>query len=149
MIGYWEQDFDHKIIALPGPPVLPEPWAAAPRKDAHFPARVFDGDGDESSWLRAQLALCMFGPTVTSTKPVGKCRYEFGGIIDRNLADATYTFRVFEARTGRLIKEFDLPGTVDDCPGSIDAQESGPIARSLDARSVIGQLRPLVEDPAS
>jgi hypothetical protein len=85
---------------------------------------------------------------VTSKAPVGKCGpYGITGVGGNHYVDtvdATYLFKVFEARTGRLVKEFSLRGSVDPCPSQVDVP-SLPFARNVDTAAVIAQLRPIVE----
>ena len=138
-----------QVAQSPTGPDLPESWAAASQVQGGISDEVFlVGEVPPSYWEHAQLALCESGPRVVSG-PGGRCGPYRGGKggFYRKTVPATYVYRVLEARTGRLIKEFSLPGTVDGCP--LEIFVSGPpIARSVRDEAVVAQLRPLVEKPA-
>ena len=62
------------------------------------------------------------------------------------LMRATYTYRVYEAKTGRKIAQFHIDGT-DSCPSGIEYQDTPPSTWTESANSddLTRALRPLVE----
>jgi hypothetical protein len=133
-------DAEYTVYAS-SPPNLPKSWAAVAPGDPDF-TDVWTA----SSWEDAQLALCIIGPHLTSREPAGKCQIGF----DVDVFDATYDFRVIEARTGRMVQNFSLPGTTELCPFSYIAPAGPPsIARAVSDDDLTNRLRPLVEEPAA
>ncbi|MEQ4719639.1 hypothetical protein [Nonomuraea sp. B19D2] len=62
--------------------------------------------------------------------------------------DAKYAYTVYEARTGRLVKTFTLPGKEIRCPRNLrDYQRNvvAPLRPDDDERD--WRLRPFIEDP--
>jgi hypothetical protein len=132
------RDAQYTVYA-PRPPRLPKSWAAVGPADPDF-TDVWTA----SSWDKAQLVLCIIGPHLAK-EPAGKCQIGF----DVAIFDATYDFRVIEARTGKVVQEFSMPGTTELCPFEYLGPAAPPsIARQVADDDLTKKLRPLVEEPA-
>ncbi|PRY02148.1 hypothetical protein [Allonocardiopsis opalescens] len=108
---------------------LPEEWDA--------------GDSPE----RAPLVLCEY---VIAGGTVGRCDYRpgFDGVevTSLPLVRTTRDFRLYEARTGELVAEFELEGT-SGCPDRMTYRSERPerVEQSADPDELRERLRPFVE----
>jgi hypothetical protein len=146
LVAQWFGDYDSARVARPESLTVPEEWIAS--NIGRFPFILLT-EPSVADWQQAQLALCVGGPVAHFDRPGGKCGpYQPGGDKGyyHNTVDATYAFRVFEVRTGRLVKEFTLEGTDEDCPHDLFLRAPA-LARVPSDKALAAQLRPLVEKP--
>ncbi len=88
-----------------GPPDLPHEWVP---RDGELP----------------ELIVCQYQNPVFQGTKVGSCRYESGPTDNpshsvTDVLSARWVYRVFEARTDRLVDQFTLPGSAapeSSCP---------------------------------
>jgi hypothetical protein len=100
-----------------------------------------------------QLVVCEHPDPSFRGRKVGECEY-LGGDFNRGepseLRSARYVYRVFEARTGRLVTQFTMRGTTgpqESCP----ARTLAPATlyyQAVRSRELVAKLRPLVTGPA-
>jgi hypothetical protein len=113
-------------------PQLPDKWLPA-----YF--------GDDT-----QLVVCQYNDNSHDSRDIGTCTY-IGG--SPNLGDgkaevrsARYTYRVFEARTGKLVTTFAMNGTTsleDTCPE--EAYYPTAFYQLVEGEDLADKLRPLIE----
>ncbi|CAG7645489.1 hypothetical protein [Actinacidiphila bryophytorum] len=148
MIGFQLGSHDSQKWDAPDAPELPGTWAA----DRSTTPQVFAVAPGEDDYRRAQLAVCMSGPTVTGRK-VHTCSYSVSSLDEvgtaYDMVSAYYDFTVFEARTGRLVKSFRIHGGEGnwDCPSAIRSGARG-VAQTFGDDALESRLRGLVEGPA-
>jgi hypothetical protein len=144
---------DPFILPTPGivppddPTLLPASWAAGNQD-------VFADDPQPIDYQHAQLALCMSLPTVTS-QVVGSCSYTMedlggGSGTPVKVVSASYEFKLFEARTGRLVTSFRLSSSDPAyCPIGLSSGElNDKIAAAPDDNTIAARIRPFVEGRA-
>jgi hypothetical protein len=144
-------DAESNIVPPDSPALLPDSWAAN-YQDA-VPA-VFEDDPLVIDYEHAQLALCMSPPAVTH-KVIGTCAYTLQNIgggsgTPVDVVSASYEFRLYETRTGRLVTSFRLTASDPSyCPVGISSgQLREKIAAEPDHNSLEVKLRPYVEGRA-
>ena len=138
------------IVPPSSPALLPPSWAADREGQV-----VFDGSPQKSDYQLAQLALCMSLPQAIG-RVVGTCSYSEGADltgaagIKVDVVSASYTFKLFEARTGRLLESFRLAASSpDQCPTELSpGQEQQKIAAAPPDDAIEARLRPFVEGTA-
>ncbi|MEV4571504.1 hypothetical protein AB0K12_47820 [Nonomuraea sp. NPDC049419] len=108
---------------------------------------------------RAQIQLVVCEHLKSVGKRVTFCDYQVSWTIGTPspeairpfsipAVDAKYTYTVHEARTGRLVKTFRLPGKEIRCPQSLRDDERNAVAPLRpDEDELDRRLRPLIEDP--
>ncbi|WP_326808660.1 MULTISPECIES: hypothetical protein [unclassified Streptomyces] len=144
MIGFALYDTDDPEVSGPAyPPGLPSSWASSTHDEYGTKPRVFETAPMEADFKQAQLAVCMSWPRLTGKSAVGECGPYEG--VTRKVFPADYTFRVFEARTGRLIKSFTLSGADDGCPAQIILGDRKKMPQVVDDEALAAELRPLVK----
>lgn len=148
LIGFDDEDESNNNNILDNdPPDLPSSWTSSGHGDD------FEWAHEQSDYEHVQLAVCMSGPKVTG-KVVGKCSYGSLTIgtqpsMELDLVSASYEFKVFETKTGRLVKSFEVGGSnIDYCPTEVDSRENRKIAQAADAGELAAELRPLVKGAA-
>ncbi|MFE1796011.1 hypothetical protein ACFW9L_07565 [Streptomyces sp. NPDC059517] len=146
-LGFQLSDYDQEKYIAPDPPGLfPDAWAS----NVEGTREVFHPSPEPADYEQAQLAVCMSGPRVTE-KRAGVCSYgetfSLVGTNDIGMVTARYEFKVFEARTGKLLKAFTMDGA-DFCPKKIDFKGGQLIAQGTDNIRLADELRPLIEGAA-
>lgn len=99
-------------------------------------------DGWEQTESQTQLVVCEY--LVATGAVVDSCEYLGNKFVP--LVAATWTYRVFEARTSRQVGEFTLNGT-DTCPANIEYLEGGypsNTPRFVRDEDLVNALRPFV-----
>ncbi|MFD3524830.1 hypothetical protein [Streptomyces sp. NPDC058653] len=147
-LGFQLPDYDQEKYIAPDPPgLLPDAWAA----NVEGTREVLHPPPEPADYQQAQLAVCMSGPRVTD-KQAGGCSYgETFSVIGTNdirMITARYEFKVFEARTGKLLKAFTMDGA-DFCPKEISLKGGQLIAQGIDDIRLADELRPLIEGAAA
>lgn len=144
MIGLQLDEADEEEVMQPQYlPSLPTSWASAREDGYGTHSEVFQDAPGPFSYERAQLAVCMSRSLPYGKSVVGECGPYEGATLE--VVSASYTFKVFEAGTGRLVNSFNLNGTFDSCPASINLLGPNYIARAVDDDALAAKLRPLVE----
>lgn len=97
----------------------------------------------------AQLVLCRF---LTEGASVKRCSFanDQGTAGTTTLVKAAYTYQLYEARTARLLKRFQLAGT-EDCPYSLSVKAGvlpKTVPRGIDDRKVADVIRSFVQRPS-
>lgn len=115
------------------PPRLPTEWGSA--------------EAD-----RTQLVVCEYHDRSFPERTIDTCTYVGGSRpgVDAEVRTARYVYRVFEARTGRLVTTFKLNGTTsakDLCPDETYAPASTYWQR-VTSKALEERLRPLVTGDA-
>lgn len=119
---------------------LPEKW-------------VVPLDGGQFVLSTAELVVCEYESAVPD-QPASECSYrdESGTVYDFQTLPARYAYRVYEAKTGKLLKSFEVKGEMasGDCadytwfrPGEATTDSAPP-----DIGELTRQLKPLVEGHA-
>lgn len=98
----------------------------------------------------AQLIVCLTAMRKTGTKAIGTCTYDSA---EGEVYPVTYTFEVFEARTGRRVAQTTMPGddTAAACPSEVEYVAGDPvvpIGQALKDETFQSWLRPFVLGPA-
>ncbi|ONI89966.1 hypothetical protein ALI22I_13665 [Saccharothrix sp. ALI-22-I] len=110
-----------------------------------------------------QLMVCEYQHSVDDNRKIGQCSYSTpGGMAQhvRSIVYAKYKYRIYEAKTGKLIDEFDTEG-VADCPPAVYIPQHAPSGREgsdmgtrpkgdralPDLWKLRERLKPLVERP--
>lgn len=116
-------------------PQLPDKWGPSPQE----------------GWADAQLVVCEYTDFSYIGRQVYTCAYD--GVDGRETVPVTserYIYRVFEAKTARLIRKLTLMGSTSrdqTCPFyTIVPTKFQQTVRSKD---LVSRLRPLVEGPAA
>jgi hypothetical protein len=146
LVAQWFGGYDSARVARPSYLTIPEEWIAS-NIGSKF---ILFSELTIADWQLAELVLCVSGPVAHFDRPGGKCGpYQPGGKNGyyQNTVDATYDFRLLEARTGRLRKEFSLQGTEESCPGDLYLRTPA-LARVPSDKALADQLRPLVATSA-
>lgn len=111
---------------------------------------AYDNKKNEEDISRAQLVICLTDLQQRSKTKIGQCEYD---TLIADVYPATYTFEVYEARTGRRITTFKIRGndTADlSCPVTLQHQVGSgvDIAQGVKDETLSGRLRPLIMGPA-
>jgi hypothetical protein len=123
----------HRIALLQSDetPKLPDAWGSTP---AHL----------------MQLVVCENIDDAYKSVRVGSCSYDgTDGATTATVESARYIFRVYEARTARLVTSFTLKGATspsESCPGS--AMNPSSFFQLVKSADLVDRLRPLVEGAA-
>lgn len=122
---------------------LPDGWE--PKVDVVHP--------DDSDRKKVQLLVCVRMDAGRDTGRNVTCYYSTSPMIDGSphtfdVLEGTYHVVVREARTGKKVKEFTVPGTQgdeDSCPYETGYERK--IARGIDEKELHRELRPLLTSP--
>lgn len=135
------------------PSGFPDRWSAV--RDYGFVSNLFAVLPTDADYKLAQLALCMSPPQDVGTAVIGTCSYgdELDGVyapgtpVDE--VSATYDFKLFAAKTGRLLTSFEVTSAPGDlgCPAQLYQadEETYKIAGGPDSNAIAAKIRPFVE----
>lgn len=100
---------------------------------------------------RAQLVVCLGGVRKRDTMPIGTCEWD---IAEGDVYPATYTFEVYEAKTGRSLATFPIAssGSADaSCPPTVNVRPGEgrvAVAQSFTEQTLASMLKPFVMQDA-
>ncbi|MCK2239090.1 MULTISPECIES: hypothetical protein [unclassified Crossiella] len=117
----------------PGAPLLPRRW---------YPAM-----SDQFDRNRVTLVVCAFLPTPAGTQRTGTCDcadQETKRPRAVDIVPARYSFTVLEARTGRKIGQFTLPGSENHCPRGLQVAGGQSIGQRVGEAAFAAELDPFV-----
>ncbi|MFD9905755.1 hypothetical protein [Streptomyces sp. NPDC059063] len=105
-------------------------------------------EADGKSWpVSTQLVLCEYGE-LTGETVEEDCRYTGAGIHDLTVwvEKAKYTYRLYEAKTSRLVTTFQVDGS-GGCPRDVLVEDNAPLSipQDVDREGLVNSLRPYVE----
>ena len=104
----------------------------------HDPIMPMDWKASEDP-SKAQLVVCQY---LTSAKP-GKTICHYVGDVKVSLLESKYIYRIYEAKTARLVAAFDLKGD-SSCPSDILYDKVEPPAMIRQVGDLTHALRPFV-----
>lgn len=96
--------------------------------------------------ITAQLVVCEYFDDSFRGERVHTCTYNDGSTAW--LRSARYVYRVFEAKTGKLIRRFTLRGSLSSCPAMVYGSPTGPYYEYVASGDLRARLRPLVTGKA-
>ncbi|RAO52304.1 hypothetical protein ONO86_01887 [Micromonospora noduli] len=93
-----------------------------------------------------QLVVCEYFDDDYPSKKVDTCTYNTstGDKQTAELRSARFTYRIFEAKTGKQVSRFSLPGTVNSCRAVVYGAAGGTYYRLVLNDELTARLRPLV-----
>ncbi|MBM0276151.1 hypothetical protein [Micromonospora tarensis] len=93
-----------------------------------------------------QLVICEYFDDDYPSRKVETCTYRGsdGTRTTAELRSARFIYRVFEARTGKQVSRFTLPGRVNSCRAVVYGVARGTYYQLVLAEELTAKLRPLV-----
>ncbi|MBQ0904120.1 hypothetical protein [Micromonospora sp. U21] len=93
-----------------------------------------------------QLVVCEYFDDDYQSKKVETCTYNTstGGKKTAELRSARFIYRIFEAKTGKQVSRFTLPGRVNSCPAVVYGAAGGAHYQLVLNEELTAKLRPLV-----
>ncbi|MFC5800059.1 hypothetical protein [Streptomyces formicae] len=97
----------------------------------------------------AQLVVCEYEDETFDSRQVGTCEYLGGTVLGATarVQSARFVYRVFEARTGTLVRQFTLRGNTtpeETCPETTYAK-TALYDQQVESKDLVAKIRPLVE----